>query len=84
MVRAPELVDHAILTGTATRLGGSLIAGLKFQMALSAPLMRLLPAAQLGALPSLQFGIPEAFRQSMGEEMKQVSPTAMTRFILAT
>ncbi len=54
MVRAPELVDHAILTGTATRLGGPLIAGLKFQMALSAPLMRLLPAAQLGALLSLR------------------------------
>lgn len=84
MVDAPDVVDHVILSATATRFGGPLMAALKLQMALSDPLLRLLSPSQLGSLVAVQFGIPRAYRPAMGEDMKRVPPAAMARFILAT
>jgi pimeloyl-ACP methyl ester carboxylesterase len=84
MVQAPDVVDHVILSGTATRFGGPLMAALKLQMVLSDPLLRLLSPSQLGWLLAVQFGIPRAFRSILGEDIKRVPPVAMARFVLAT
>jgi pimeloyl-ACP methyl ester carboxylesterase len=84
MVDAPDVVDHVIVSGTASRFGRLLMAALKLQMALSDPLLRLLSPSQLGSLLALQFGIPKAFRPTLGEDMKKVPSAAMARFILAT
>jgi pimeloyl-ACP methyl ester carboxylesterase len=72
MVHAPELVDHVILSGTATRMNKLLI----LTQALNGPIMRLLSPNQLAALVSSQFGIPDKFKESLREDMRQFSVDA--------
>jgi pimeloyl-ACP methyl ester carboxylesterase len=69
MVNTPELIDHVVLSGTATRLNKLLI----FSQALNAPVMRLLRPQQLASIISSQFGIPAVFKEQLKEDFHQFS-----------
>jgi pimeloyl-ACP methyl ester carboxylesterase len=69
MVVAPEVVDHAILSGTGMRMSKSLIAIER----LNEPLLRLLRPEQLAALVALQFGIPSRYRDVLRDDFKAFS-----------
>jgi pimeloyl-ACP methyl ester carboxylesterase len=73
MVAAPELVDHVILSGTATRMNKLLI----LTQALNVPIMRLLRPPQLASLVSKQFAIPAGYRDMLIEDMRQFSLDAL-------
>ncbi len=83
LAQASEVVDHVILSGTATRFGPTLLAALKAQVALSQWLMARLSSQQLGALMSLQLSLPAEYRPLLEEDMRRVPAEAMARFLLA-
>ena len=84
MVQEPDLVDHAILTGTSARMSGFLYGLLRLSLALNRPLLHLLPPASLAALVRWQTGIPRSVSPLIEEDLKKVDPHALTRFILTT
>jgi pimeloyl-ACP methyl ester carboxylesterase len=57
MVAYPDLVDHVILSGTATRLSRWLI---QIQR-LNEPIMRMMTPIQLAKMVTKQFGIPSQY-----------------------
>jgi pimeloyl-ACP methyl ester carboxylesterase len=69
MVGAPELIDHVILSGTATRLNKFLI----FLQSLNMPLLRILKPQQLASLISSQFGIPPQYKELLKDDFRQFS-----------
>ncbi|MHB1293891.1 MAG: alpha/beta fold hydrolase [Anaerolineae bacterium] len=75
MVAAPERVDHAVLSGTATRLSRLLLA----VQALNEPILRLLSPEALARLLAIQFGIPPSYRQMLRGEMAAFTPAAFGR-----
>jgi pimeloyl-ACP methyl ester carboxylesterase len=84
MVQEPDLVDHAILTGTSARMSGFLYGLLRLSLALNRPLLQLLPPASLAALVRWQTGIPRSVSPLIEEDLKKVDPNSLTRFILTT
>jgi pimeloyl-ACP methyl ester carboxylesterase len=75
MVGAPEVVDHVILTGTATRMSRLLV----WISMLNEPVLRLLRPEQVAALVCLQFGIPSRFREAMSEDFRAFSPRTLSQ-----
>ncbi|RPI31835.1 MAG: alpha/beta fold hydrolase [Chloroflexota bacterium] len=68
----PEVVDHALLSGTSARLAKALVA----VQALNMPVLRMLSQDQLARLMMAQFHIPEQYRGVLGEDMKRFTATA--------
>lgn len=75
MVDRPEIVDHVILSGTATRMSRLLV----WMAMLNEPLLRLLRPDQLAALVCLQFGIPSRYRLMMSDDFKAFSPRTLSQ-----
>jgi pimeloyl-ACP methyl ester carboxylesterase len=69
MVAVPELVDHVILSGTATRMSRALV----WMSMLNEPILRLLRPEQLAALVCLQFGISAQHRAALSDDFKAFS-----------
>jgi pimeloyl-ACP methyl ester carboxylesterase len=69
---APDVVDHAMISGTSMRLG-RVLAGLN---ALNEPFLRLLTPDQLARLMTLQFRIPQQYRDLLREDMGSFTPQA--------
>ncbi len=69
MVQYPELVDHVMLSGTATRLPGWIV----WSAGLNEPILRILSPQQLAWLISLQFGIPRQYMDMMREDFAAFS-----------
>ena len=69
MVGAPDVVDHVILSGTATRLNKILV----FIQMLNLPFMRLLKPQLLASLISSQFGIPPKYKEMLKDDFRQFS-----------
>ncbi len=69
MIHYPELVDHVILSGTATRLPGWIVSS----AGLNEPILRILSPQQLAWLISLQFGIPKHYMDMMREDFATFS-----------
>ncbi len=84
MVQAPDAVDHVILSGTAARLGKTLLRLLRFQIDLNRPLLRHLPPKRVASLVRWQFGIPAEYSTMLEEDMLKVPAESMARFLLAT
>lgn len=74
MVDWPEVVDHAILSGTATRMSRLVV----WIAMLNEPVLRLLRPNQLAALLCLQFGIPTRYRDMMSGDFKVFSPRTLS------
>ncbi len=72
---APDVVDHVILSGTATRMSKVLV----WISMLNEPILRLLRPEQLAALVCLQFGIPAQYRAMMGNDFKAFSSRTLSR-----
>jgi len=83
MVEAPDVVDHVILSGTTCRLSKFLLLLLRLQLYLNRPLVACLSARQLAALFRWQFGVPFAFSKIVEEDIRRVSPSAMTKVVLS-
>jgi len=79
MVAAPEVVDHAILSGTGTRLGKFLVSVQR----LNEPILRLLRPEQLAALVAIQFGIPSQYRDLLRDDFKAFSVDAFMQVLEA-
>lgn len=75
MIAAPDVVDHVILSGTATRMS-RLLFGISM---LNEPVLRLLRPEQVAALVCLQFGIPSRFREAMSEDFRAFSPRTLSQ-----
>jgi pimeloyl-ACP methyl ester carboxylesterase len=69
---APDVADHALISGTATRLG----RGLATLNALNAPFLRLLKPDQVARLMMAQFRIPREYRDLLREDMGRFTPQA--------
>ena len=74
MVAAPEVVDHVILSGTATRMSKVLV----WISMLNEPILRLLRPEQLAALVCWQFGIPAQYQAMMGDDFKAFSSRTLS------
>ncbi|MBC7264838.1 MAG: alpha/beta hydrolase [Chloroflexi bacterium] len=72
---APEVVDHAIVSGTSARLGKMLVA----IQGLNEPVLRLLNPDQLAALMAWQFHIPPQHRDMLRQDMRRFTPQAFHR-----
>jgi len=83
MAEAPEVVDHVMLSGTACRLNKFLLLLLKFQLCVNRPIVACLSARQLAAFFRWQFGVPSAFSSMVEEDIKTISPSAMTKVVLS-
>jgi pimeloyl-ACP methyl ester carboxylesterase len=75
MVDQPEVVDHVILSGTATRMSRLLV----WIAMLNEPVLRLLRPDQLAALLCLQFGIPSRYRDAMSNDFKVFSARTLSQ-----
>jgi pimeloyl-ACP methyl ester carboxylesterase len=84
MAQDPDLVGHAILTGTSARMSGVLHGLLRLSLTLNRPLLRLLPSASLASLVRWQTGIPRAVSPLIEDDLKKVDPDSLSRFLLAT
>jgi pimeloyl-ACP methyl ester carboxylesterase len=69
MVAHPDLVDHAILSGTAARMSKLLV----WMSMLNEPILRMLNPKQLAAIVCWQFGIPAKFRDQLSDDFKAFS-----------
>ncbi len=69
MVATPQLVDHVILSGTATRMNKLLV----WISMLNEPILRMLRPEQLAALVCWQFGVPSKYRDAMSADFKTFS-----------
>lgn len=77
MVAAPEVVDHAILSGTGTRMSKFLVAVQR----LNEPILRLMRPEQVAALVALQFGIPAQHRAALRDDFKTFSVAAFMQVL---
>lgn len=84
MVRAPEVVDHTVLTGTAARMGKALQALLRVTLALNRPLLAWLRPEQLAALVRFQFRLPRVYGAMVARDMSMMSAERLVRFATAT
>ena len=75
MVRAPEVVDHVILSGTSTRMNKLLV----WLSMLNEPILRFLRPEQVAALVCMQFGISAQHRRMMSDDFKVFSSKTLTK-----
>jgi pimeloyl-ACP methyl ester carboxylesterase len=75
MVSVPELVDHVLLSGTATRMS----RGLVWMSMLNEPILRLLRPEQLAALVARQFGVPAEYRDRMSDDFRAFSARTLSQ-----
>jgi pimeloyl-ACP methyl ester carboxylesterase len=76
LLNAPELIDHVIVSGAATRIG-SVLAALN---QLNDPIIRLLKPDQLTRLILHQFHIPQRYYDLLLEDVHAVKPEALSHF----
>ncbi len=76
LLDAPEVVDHVIVSGAATRLG-SVLAALN---RLNDPIIHLLKPDQLTRLILRQFHIPQRYYDLLLEDVRALKPEALSHF----
>ena len=72
----PEVIDHVMISGTATRIN----AGLAMHMRVNEPFMRFLSPDQQANLMLRQFHIPPKYRDLVLEGVRACKPEANTHF----
>ncbi len=82
--QAPEVVQSALLSGTAARAGKTFLAVMKLYLEINKPFLALLPPAWISALFKWQFGIPDAYAPQMTEDIQKVHGQALARLVLTT
>ena len=76
LLDAPEVVDHVMISGTATRIN----SGLAVLMRVNEPFMRFLSPDQQTHLMMRQFHIPNVYRDLVLEGVRACKPEANTHF----
>jgi pimeloyl-ACP methyl ester carboxylesterase len=84
MVHAPAVVDHAVLSGTAARMGKALQALLRVTLAANRPLLSWLRPEQLAALVRFQFGLPPDYDAMVARDLAVMPAARMVRFVMDT
>lgn len=84
MSARPEVVDHAILSGTAAELGSVMMSVLRFQIRANEPIVNRMSAGSLAGLIGRQFGVPDSYRPMLAEDIKMASPAVYSEAILTT
>ncbi len=82
MVHAPEVVDHAILSGTAARMGKALQMLLRVTLSLNRPLLSWLRPEQLAALVRFQFGLSHTYDAMLARDLSVIPPARLTHFLM--
>jgi pimeloyl-ACP methyl ester carboxylesterase len=84
MSARPEAVERAVLSGTAATLGAGMMAFLRLQVRANGPIVSRMSPEALAGLLGRQFGVPDAYRPMLAEDVRLASPAVYSDAILTT